>query len=132
MDKFEFGPFTVEVEMSNLVVRRGESRLQFLPGEAGTAANILSMARQMQSMKALPDKIANKPWEVRFGSDGVLEWCRQGSKSGLKFGFDEADELVKAVNTALDKYVDAIRIRGGPAAGVAAFQTPDPPIDGRG
>jgi hypothetical protein len=131
MDILEIGPFTIEVEMSNLTVRRGDARITFAPGETATATSIVGTARMMERMKVLPPKIANSPWEVLFFADGSLEWKRNDRKNGIKFTFQEADELVQAIDTALNKYADAMRIRGGPGAGVSALKIPDPPFDGR-
>lgn len=131
MDKLDIGPFTVEVEMSNLTIRRGEVKITFAPGETATAASIVGLARQMERMDALPPKIANSPWEVHFFADGSLEWTRNDRKSGIKFNFKEADDLVQSIEHALTKYADAMRIRGGPGAGVSGLKVPDPPFDGR-
>jgi len=131
MDKIEFGPFTVEVEVNSLVIRRGEARLTFTPGEAGAASHIIGLARQMETFKVKPPQLRNTPWEVRFSESGTLEWVRVKAKSGIPFSFKEAAMLVEAVQHALKKYVDVNSIRGGVSSGLSAIQTPEPPIEGR-
>jgi hypothetical protein len=132
MDKNTFGPFTVEVEMDILAIRRGEARVQFLPGEAGTATQLIGMARQMEKFKVLPPKLASSPWEVRFNEEGTLEWVHEESRdAGIMFKFDEADALVEGIQSALHKYTDVSTIRGGAGPGASGYSVPEPPFDGR-
>lgn len=134
MDKLEAGPFTAEVDLQTFVVRRGDAKVSLAPGEAAAAIQLIHMSRQMEKFKALPPKLAGSPWEVRFNEEGIMEWIRENahdSDKGVTFNFNEADGLVVLLQDSVQKFADVSRIRGGASSGVAAIQSPEPPIEGR-
>lgn len=88
---------------------------EIAPAEGATLAEAISFAGAMRDFPQLPPQIGFPPFAVEFYEDGALVVKRlneTGEK--LKFAFNTVDQLVVAVNQAIEISRDQKRLRPSP------------------
>jgi hypothetical protein len=91
--------------------------LQFAPAEAEKATHLLGIALGMESLEVLPDHIAGTPFVIRFLEEGFCRIEREDGEGSLRFLWEEGDELIVAIKSALGICIN-VRTLGGPAGAV--------------
>jgi hypothetical protein len=88
---------------------------QIAPAEGAILTKAISFAGGMRDFPSLPPQIGFPPFVVEFYEDGTLIVKRlneTGEK--LKFNFNTVDQLVVAINQAIEVSCDQKRLRPSP------------------
>jgi len=124
------GNFKIDLQHELITVTSGEAGVSFRPAEAEKALKAVSTAMGLATWNTLPPSIPCSPFKVFFDPDFcVLQ--RADADEGCKFSFEEGDDLIRAIQIAVDKVIDENRISGGPKAGVSSINQPEPVFEGR-
>ncbi len=88
---------------------------EIAPAEGAILTEAISFAGGMRDFPYLPPQIEFPPFAVAFYEDGTLSAKRGNGVGGeLKFSFASVDELVVAVNQAIEVSRDQKRLRPSP------------------
>ena len=89
--------------------------LTIAPAEGATLSEAISFAGAMRDIPRLPPQVGFPPFVVNFYEDGSLVVKRADGTGGeIKFAFNTVDELVLAVNSAVEVSRDHKRLRPSP------------------
>ncbi len=89
--------------------------LTIAPAEADNLKEAISFAGGMKDLPRLPPQIDYKQFVVQFFEDGKLNVFRANGLGGeIVFSFNEVDQLVTAVTSALGISVDRKKLRPSP------------------
>jgi len=131
VDNFTYNNIKIEVSPDNITFRIYNSSITFMPGEGEKIRHLISLADRMSGFRALPPFIEDKPFKIAFDETGGLELTKGDADVGLLFRFETADDVIVAVNKAIEKVRDERSLRPGPRGSHAFAPTPDPIIEGR-
>ena len=92
---------------------------------------ILLAVSGMQSFRALPPQVTEKPFTIKLNEEGACLLTREDEEKGITFPIYNIDELVERIQKIVKKIQDLTSIRGGPRPGVKAWNTQEPPTEGR-
>jgi hypothetical protein len=125
------GKFTLYPSFNNFVVEYDGESLEAPPAEADKLIEILLAVSGMQSFRALPPQVTEKPFTIKLNEEGACLLTREDEEKGITFPIYNIDELVDGIQKVVKKIQDLTSIRGGPRPGVKAWNTQEPPTDGR-
>lgn len=111
--------FNVKAEGGFILISDGERVFKLTPAEVDRATALIGLALGMESLKALPSHITNKPFVVRFTPGDALFLERTDEGSSVNFTWSSADDLIKAIRSGLDIALDQQKLSPG-ARGAAA------------
>ncbi|MFQ6010882.1 MAG: hypothetical protein ACE5KG_01785 [Nitrososphaerales archaeon] len=127
------GRFEFHQHGNDLVILNTETEedVELTPAEASKLIPLFATIGGMVNFKSLPPTIVDTPFRITFSSTGECLLERDKEEKGVHFKMEETDVLNVGVRTILNKIKDMIAIRGGPTAGVPAFDSPEPVLEGR-
>jgi hypothetical protein len=103
--------FEIEADSETLKV----GGFEIAPAEGEVLTEAISFAGGMRDFPRLPEQIGFPPFLVFFHEDGTLVIRRENGTGGkLEFAFNTVDQLVNAVNRAVEISRDAKRLRPSP------------------
>ena len=130
-DEIVSGKFTLYPNFSNFVIESDGDSLEAPPAEANKLIEILLAVSGMQSFRALPPQVTEKPFTIKLNEEGVCLLTREDEVTGITFPIYNIDALVDGIQKVIKKIQDLTSIRGGPRPGVKAWNTQEPPTEGR-
>lgn len=109
-----------------------EHGVAFSAAEAEKLVQMVLSVLRVETLPLLPRTLKASPFESEFGTDRTIELRRREQRpdSGLRFRFEEADDLIWLVEQAKVGYIADGQAKPR-APGHAYWPTPDAPIDGR-
>ena len=125
--------FSVTATPWDITIARGGSKVVLAPAETATLKNLLATALAIPRPTRLPYVQVND-FRILFDNDGAdLTLVRKGQKEALAFSVNQIDNLVEALEVAVQMHISeqVHRTEPRPGAARAALVTPDPLIDGR-
>ena len=127
------GRFDFHHHSNDIVIFNTETKedLEITPAEAGKLIPLLNTIGGMINFKSLPPTIVDTPFRITFSGTGECLLERDQEERGVHFAMTETDLLNKGIGVILNKIKDLIAIRGGADAGVPAFDSPEPVLEGR-
>jgi len=125
------GRFTLYPNYGDFIIESDEESIKVAPGEADKLIAMLTAVSGMQSFRALPPQVEDKPFTIKLNEEGTCFLTRDKEEKGVSFPIYNIDELVEGIQAVVRKIQDITSIRGGPDPGVKAWNTAEPPIDGR-
>ena len=103
--------FKIEADSEIITIEN----LTIAPAEGATLSEAISFAGAMRDIPRLPPQVGFPPFVVNFYEDGSLVVKRADGTGGeIKFAFNTVDELVLAVNSAVEVSRDHKRLRPSP------------------
>ena len=103
--------FKIEADSEDIKI----DDFQIVPAEGAVLTEAISFAGGMRDFPGLPPQIEFPPFTVSFYEDGALVVRRaNGTGSELKFAFNTVDQLILAVNQAVEVSRDQKRLRPSP------------------
>lgn len=130
-DEITSGKFTLYPSYNNFVIEYDGDPLEAPPAEANKLIEILLAVSGMQSFRALPPQVTEKPFTIKLNEEGTCFLTREDEEKGISFPIYEIDDLVEGIQNVVKKIQDLTSIRGGPRPGVKAWNTQEPPTEGR-
>jgi hypothetical protein len=105
--------FKIEADSEDIKI----DGFKIAPAEGVELSKAISFAGGMRDLPYLPPAITFPPFTVSFFEDGTLAIKRvDGTGGEIKFAFNTVDQLVLAVNTAVEISRDHKRLRPSPRA----------------
>ena len=106
MSKFKVKADSEMITIENLLIS---------PNEGAALAEAVSFAGAMRDIPRLPPQIGFPPFVVEFYEDGTMIAKRGDGRGGkIEFAFNTVDELVLAIQSAIDVSKDQKRLRPAP------------------
>jgi hypothetical protein len=88
---------------------------EIAPAEGAVLSEAISFAGAMRDIPRLPEKIDFPPFRVFFSEDGTMAVKRvDGSGGVIEFAFNTVDQLLVAVNQAIEISLDRKRLAPSP------------------
>jgi hypothetical protein len=123
MREVKLGDTTLTIDANNLSLRQdGTPALKMRPAEVDRVTKLIGIALSMESMQALPSKIDNSPFVIRFFEDHTLRLEAKDRDGSIRFTFGGGDGVIKALHQARDMSIDELRLGNNPR-GVAGAMT---------
>lgn len=126
----------VSIRDGLLVRRVNEPKgLSFAGAESEALKQMVVSVMRIEDNPLPPRHIKRAPFLAELNSDRSIEFRRQGDEpgEGLRISFDEGDDLIWLIDTAMSGYLAETQTIGrAPASGPKPYwPQPDPPISGR-
>ena len=91
--------------------------LKFTPAEAGKITRLIGLAGKMSNLPALPEDIREDHFNIFFSEEGGLRLVRGDHQGeGVDFTFDNTDDLINLINSAVQVHIDMNRLSPQPKA----------------
>ncbi len=130
-DEIVSGKFTLYPNFNNFVIEYDGESIEIPPAEGDKLIEILLAVSGMQSFRALPPQVTEKPFTIKLNEEGACLLTREDEVNGISFPIYNIDTLVEGIQKVVKKIQDLTSIRGGPRPGVKAWNTQEPPTEGR-
>jgi hypothetical protein len=99
--------FDIKGDMKSASVSRDSKSISFTPGETERLCNLVSIARRMRRLNALPEAIFDRPFKVSFFEDDTLALSRAESKDEIAFEWGDTNDLVESIKKAMSITLNA-------------------------
>jgi len=117
------GDLTLAGDANSLSLKQeGAPTLTLRPAEVEAATQLIGIALSMETMQALPSKIDNSPFVIRFFEDHTLRLEAKDRDGSIRFTFQGGDSIIKAIRQAKEMSLDELRLENSPR-GVAGGMT---------
>lgn len=126
-DKFEFHLCGDKIT----IFHPKNGSINLVPGESTNMISLLNSIGSIVSFQVLPAFISNFPFKAHFSTDGTCIISRESDDKTLTISVTGVDAVSKGIQMVVQKVQDINSIRGGPDAGVAQFDLPEPVLEGR-
>ena len=126
--------FEIKIDLNGVTISQKGGSFSFSANDRDKLTDLLASVNSIGSALGALPHLQSTPYRVLILDGGKnLKLIKQGmTHGGLSFEPGQTDDLITAIQTGFDVFIDNEKLRGGPARpGPTGFDTPEPPIDGQ-
>lgn len=129
-EKFDIGPFRVEVFLREVAISRSGNKLLLNPASLNVGADLILTAMGIETFSLLPKRIHHSPFVITFGTHKELGLETEDlNSSSIPFSFEEGDTLIQALQAAHAKWIDHSKVDNMRDSRVPRSEGPDSPFE---